>query len=62
MELTKEEQLRKVFTKKIKILLEDFELAMRFNILISPDDLIEDIVSNLLYEVKMRTDLKEVNK
>ena len=58
MESTKEEQLRKVFTKKIRILLEGFELAMRFNTLISPDDLIEDIVDKLLYEVKIRINLK----
>lgn len=58
MELTEEEQLRKVFTKKIKNLLEDFELAMRFNLIVSPNDLIEDIVKKLLYEVKIRTNLK----
>ena len=52
------EQLKKVFTKEIKSLLERFELTMRFNTLISPDELIEKIVSKLLYEVKIRINNK----
>jgi len=54
MKEEKLEQLRKVFTKEIKNLMNEFEIAMAKNVPFSIDEWIDIIVNKFVYEVKIQ--------
>ena len=56
--LTKEEQLRKIFSKEIRELLQGHETVLVDDVHIPALEFINGLVDKLLYEVKIRVNLK----
>jgi len=56
--MTKEEQLRIVFTEEVKKLMGDQERALVDDVIVPIQVVIENTVNILLKEVKIRTNLK----
>lgn len=59
MTMTKEEQLRKVFTKEIEALVSDKTVAIIENTIYPISELVDRVVNKLIYEVKIRTKLTD---
>jgi len=55
--LTKEEQLKKIFSKEIRELLQGHETVLVDDVHIPASLFVNDLANKLLYEVKIRTKL-----